>query len=132
VLTGCGDRGGDTADDASATSAPTLTVDPPPVEPTTPSPDTEMPIGSVPPVLVGAWCGGSDAMGHATWVFSPDGSFMADETVPLSGVAQVNGGVLTLYTNEVGVQERTIAMDRDTLIGDVLYLDNYSYVRGEC
>jgi hypothetical protein len=49
------------------------------------------------------------------------------------GTAQVrNGRTLVLYTNEVGVHERAIAMDRDTLIGDILYLDDYSYVRGEC
>lgn len=91
-----------------------------------------MPVGSVPAVLVGAWCGGSDAIGHATWVFWRDGTFMTDEKVPLSGVAQVDGDVLTLHTNEAGLQQRTIATDRATVIGDVLYLDAYSYVRGEC
>lgn len=90
-------------------------------------------MGSIPQVLVGAWCGGSDTSAHDTWIFAPDGTFTANEQVPLSGVAQVrNGRTLVLYTNEIGVHERAIAMDRDTLIGDILYLDDYSYVRGEC
>jgi hypothetical protein len=82
--------------------------------------------------LVGAWCGGSDAEGHSTWIFRSDGSFIAEEEVPLSGVARVDGKVITLFTNEVGVQERTIAMATDASVGDVLYLDGYNYVRGEC
>lgn len=62
-----------------------------------------------------------------------DGAFTATEQVPLSGIAQVQGGrTLVLYTNEIGIHERAIAMDRDTMIGDILYLDGYSYVRGEC
>ena len=68
-------------------------------------------------------------MGHATWIFWSDGTFIADEKIPLSGVAQVSGGSLTLFTNEVGTLRRTIAMDRNTMIGDVLYLDGFRYAR---
>lgn len=117
----------------SQTSAAPLTTSSTPAPRTDPPSDAEpeLPAGAVPPELVGAWCGGPDAR-HATWIFEPDGAFIATERVPLSGVAQVDGGVIILFTNEVGPQERTIAMDKDTLIGDVLYLEDYSYVRGEC
>jgi hypothetical protein len=94
-------------------------------ETTSSTPSAEMPAGSIPQVLVGAWCGGSDSSAHDTWVFAPDGSFTADEQVR-------NGDTLILHTNEIGVHQRAIAMDEDTIIGDVLYLDGYSYVRGEC
>lgn len=116
----------------SSTSAPTDTATPH-SPPTTSTPRPETPVGSIPQVLVGAWCGGSDTSAHDTWMFAADGSFTANEQVALSGVAQVrNGRTLVLFTNEIGVHERAIAMDQDTPIGDILYLDGYSYVRGEC
>jgi hypothetical protein len=93
---------------------------------TTTSTSSTRPVGSIPQVLVGAWCGGSDTSAHDTWIFAADGTFTADEQVPLSGVAQVrNGGTLVLYTNEIGVHERAIAMDQNTVIGNILYLDGY-------
>lgn len=116
-----------------STSAPADTETPqsPPTTSITPRPET--PVGSIPQVLVGAWCGGSDASGHDTWIFAADGNFTANEQGPLSGVARVrNGSTLVLHTNEIGVHERAIAMDQDTPIGDILFLDGYSYVRGEC
>lgn len=140
---GADDSGGsDAAGEATfrpSTSAPADTETPadtekpqsPPTTKSTPRPET--PVGSIPQVLVGTWCGGSDTSAHDTWIFAADGTFSANEQVPLSGVAQVrSGGTLVLYTNEIGVHERAIAMDQNTLIGDILYLDGYSYVRGEC
>lgn len=118
---------------AAETAEPSSTELTPSSPPTTEATEEPTPPGSIPPVLVGAWCGGSNSSAHDTWIFAPDGSFTADEQVPLSGIARLSDSrTLTLYTDEIGVHEREIAMDEDTVLGDVLYLDGYSYVRGEC
>src|SRR5262249_37891561 len=95
------------------------------------TPDPPKPL---PPALVGEWCGGSnsDPGGHYTWTFYPNGSFDAfNSSQELSGTAVVHSKILTIYPTTGGQQSMRIAIG-ETIIGPMLYLDDYSYVRGRC
>lgn len=96
---------------------------------------TPGPAGSIPSELVGEWCGGSnsDPEGHYTWTFYPDGTFDASNSrQAFSGTAVlVNPRKLTIHPTTGEPLSMSIAMD-ETMIGPVLYLDQYSYVRGGC
>jgi hypothetical protein len=142
----CGNAGtpGDNADDPPSPAASTWQPETPertgtatPTPTTTPpaSPEPEPPAGSIPPELVGAWCGGSNSApgGHYTWTFDADGTFDAfNSSQAFSGTAVlVDSSTLTIYLT-TGIQESlSIGMD-DTMMGPILYLDDYSYVSGPC
>ena len=101
-----------------------------------PKPPPPVPSGSIPPELVGEWCGGSNSApgGHYTWTFYPDGTFDASNSrQAFSGTAVlVNSRTLTIYLTTGEQQSMSIAMDKTTMIGPMLYLNDYSYVRGGC
>jgi hypothetical protein len=87
--------------------------------------------GSIPPELAGAWCGGSnsDPGGHYTWTFYPNGTFDAFNSIQeFSGTAVVHSRILTIYPTTGGQQSMSIAMGQ-SVIGPMLYLDSYSYMR---
>jgi hypothetical protein len=114
------------------TPARTGPATPTPTPPAPPEPT--LPAGFIPPELVGEWCGGSnsDPGGHYTWTFYPNGTFDAfNSSQELSGTAVVHSKILAIYPTTGGQQSMSIDMN-ETIIGPVLYLDGYSYVRGRC
>jgi hypothetical protein len=111
----------------AGTATPTAT----PPAPPEPAPPT----GSIPSELVGEWCGGSNSApgGHYTWTFYPDGTFDASNSRQAFGgtAVLVNPRTLTIYPTTGEPLSMSIAMD-ETMIGPMLYLNDYSYVRGGC
>lgn len=95
-------------------SSTELTPSPPPNTEATEAPTSPR---SIPPALVGAWCGGSNSSADDTWIFAPGGSFTAGEQVPLSGITRLSDHpTLSPYTDGIGVHQREIAMDEDTVL----------------
>ncbi|MFI0976886.1 hypothetical protein ACH4SP_07640 [Streptomyces sp. NPDC021093] len=109
-----------------------------PVE--TESPETETPETEAwppaPPQVVGEWCGGSDAApeGHWTYAFSSDGQFTRHNAQRggNTGYARFDAGQMTLYADGRQLIAYPWSTTVDAVLGDLLFIDGFSYVRGSC
>ncbi|MBO0654296.1 hypothetical protein J1792_16400 [Streptomyces triculaminicus] len=92
---------------------------------------------SVPPQVVGVWCGGrNDAPeGHWTYAFTRDGRFaMQNARIgSLSGYVVASGHVMEFHSTGLKAPvASTWEVRADPVVGDMLFLDGFSYVRGSC
>ncbi|MFE6338208.1 hypothetical protein ACFVP3_36375 [Streptomyces sp. NPDC057806] len=86
-----------------------------------------------PPRVVGSWCGGTDTAAHWTYVFAADGRYArSNGRQGDSGMARFDSGQLTLLVDGRPVISYPWSLRSDPTLGDLLYIDGFSYVRGKC
>ncbi|MGK5732853.1 hypothetical protein [Streptomyces sp. URMC 124] len=93
--------------------------------------------GSVPPEVVGVWCGGSNSTpeGHWTYAFSATGEFVAKNANvgSISGYVVTSARTMTFHSAQLKAPVvSTWQVSPGTAVGDMLFLDGFSYVRGAC
>ena len=120
-----------TTESAVAPDQPTTV---PTIEPTTPpdqpSPTAQSQAPAVPQKLVGRWNGGSNAApeGHWYYTFYSNGQYQMynAQKGTYSGTFIVNGSQIT-FSNGGSPLTVTWSITYDELLGDVLFLDGYSW-----
>ncbi|MFD3842456.1 hypothetical protein ACFWWC_40340 [Streptomyces sp. NPDC058642] len=87
-----------------------------------------------PPRVVGSWCGGTDAAAHWTYIFADDGQYARGNGKGQgdSGVARFDSAQLTLLVDGQPLISYPWSLYSDPTLGDLLYIDGFSYVRGKC
>ncbi|MBL1101603.1 hypothetical protein [Streptomyces coffeae] len=87
-----------------------------------------------PPRVVGSWCGGTDAAAHWTYVFADDGRYTRSDGKGQgdSGIARFDSAQLTLLVGGRPLISYPWSLKSDPTLGDLLYIDGFSYVRGKC
>ncbi|EPJ36065.1 hypothetical protein STAFG_6886 [Streptomyces afghaniensis 772] len=87
-----------------------------------------------PPRVVGSWCGGTDKAPHWTYVFGGDGQYVRRNASGQgdSGMARFDSAQMTLIVDGRPVISYPWSMYSDPTLGDLLYIDGFSYVRGKC
>jgi hypothetical protein len=84
--------------------------------------------------VVGSWCGGTDTAPHWTYVFADDGRYARSNGKGQgdSGIARFDSAQLTLLVDSRPLISYPWSMYSDSTLGDLLYIDGFSYVRGKC
>ncbi|MFE6177086.1 hypothetical protein [Streptomyces sp. NPDC056464] len=87
-----------------------------------------------PPRVVGSWCGGTDRAAHWTYVFADDGRYVRSDGGRQgdSGIARFDSSQLTLLVDGRPLISYPWSLYSDPTLGDLLYIDGFSYVRGKC
>ncbi|MFH8497849.1 nSTAND1 domain-containing NTPase [Streptomyces coeruleorubidus] len=102
--------------------------------PVTPPPRSGTP--SIPAKVVGTWCGGSNDApeGHWTYMFGSDGTFsMENESMEgMSGHVTFGEEEMSLRVKGQEPIASNWSLSDDPVIGDILFIDGHSYVRGSC
>jgi hypothetical protein len=86
--------------------------------------------------VVGEWCGGSDAApeGHWTYAFSSDGRFVRRNAQrgEDTGRVRFDASRMALYADGRQIMAYPWSTTTDAILGDLLFIDGFSYVRGSC
>ncbi|MEV4436641.1 hypothetical protein [Streptomyces sp. NPDC049585] len=83
--------------------------------------------------MVGSWCGGTDTAAHWTYVFAGDGRYArSNGRQGDSGTARFDSGQLTLLVDGRPLISYPWSLYSAPTLGDLLYIDGFSYVRGKC
>jgi hypothetical protein len=151
MISGCGSTGQQTGStlgsDQPTIEASTITPNQPTVEPTLeitieptieptivatrPSPTHQPQQSAVPSRLIGTWNGGSNYAPEGYWyyTFYANGEYQRynSQIGTFTGDFVVNGDQISFYGTQPFTATWSITYDE--LIGDILFLDGYSYVR---